>query len=137
MRLMLSGFAAICLAATVACTANLTEPSALPLGQPFELRAGATVNVRGSLAMRFESVAADSRCPMDALCVSAGDATLILRVSQGSNPPATAELHTQPAGSEVVYSNFTIKLVSLGPYPRSNLQIRPEDYVATITVSAK
>jgi hypothetical protein len=33
--------------------------------------------------------------------------------------------------------NFTITLSSLQPYPRSDRQIRPEDYVATLIVSLR
>ena len=87
--------------------------------------------------MRFDSVSSDSRCPMDAVCVWAGDATLTLRLSHRSNSPATNELHTQPSGSELVYSDYRIKLVSLSPYPRSDRRIPPGDYVATINVSVK
>jgi hypothetical protein len=127
----------IALVCASACASNPTGPGALPLGQSFELRAGASANVEGGLSMRFDSVSSDSRCPMDAVCVWAGDATLVLRLSHRSNPPATNELHTQPSGSEVVYSDYRIKLVSLSPYPRSDRQIQPGDYVATISVAAK
>ena len=137
MRSVVLGLGAMGLATMVACASNPTKPSSLPLGQPFELRAGGTATVQGGLSMQFERVTADSRCPMDAFCVWAGDATLILRLSQGSTPPAATELHTQPTGSEIVYSTFTIKLVSLGPYPRSNQTIQPSDYVATISVGVK
>jgi hypothetical protein len=120
---------------SVACASVPTRPSPLPLGQSFELRAGASASVQGGLTMVFERVASDSRCPMDAFCVWAGDATLALRLSRGTGQPAMRELHTQASGSEIVFATYSIKLVSLGPYPRSDRQIKPEDYVATLTVT--
>lgn len=121
---------------SVACASNPTKPSPLPLGRSFELRAGASANVEGGLAMSFQRVMSDSRCPMDALCVWAGDATVVLTVSRDGQPVAR-ELHTNPSNFEVSYSDYTIKLISLAPYPRSDRQIRPEDYVATLSVAAR
>ena len=71
------------------------------------------------------------------MCVWAGDATLMLHLSQRSNSPATNELHTQPSGSELDYSDYRITLVSLAPYPRSDRKIQPGDYVAIISVAAR
>ena len=48
--------------------------------------------------------------------------------------PPERELRTTPALSEASYLSYVIKLVALTPYPRSTQQIRPEDYVATLTV---
>jgi hypothetical protein len=93
--------------------------------------------LRDGLKVTFDGVREDSRCPIDALCVWAGDATVAVRLSQ---PPATlAEraLHTQAGGSEAQYLDYLIKLVALAPYPRSDRQIRPADYVATLTVAAR
>lgn len=86
--------------------------------------------------MSFERVASDSRCPMDALCVWAGDAIVVLTIS-GDGQPAARELHTIAGSSEASYSGYMIKLISLAPYPRSDRQIRPEDYVATLSVVAR
>ena len=85
--------------------------------------------------MSFDRVASDSRCPMDAICVWAGDATVSLTVSRDGQK-VNKELHTQPNGSEATYSGYTIKLVGLAPYPRSDRQIQPKDYVATLSVAA-
>ena len=118
------------------CLGSPTQPSPLPLGQSFELRSGTTAALRGGLKVTFDSVGSDSRCPMDALCVWAGDAVVKLALSQSGVGPGERELHTQPTGSEATYSTYSIKLQALSPYPRSDRQIRPEDYVATLTVSA-
>ena len=74
---------------------------------------------------------------MDALCVWAGDATVAVRLSQPPATQAERALHTDPRGSEAQYLAYVIKLVALAPYPRSDRQIRPVDYVATLTVAAR
>ena len=87
--------------------------------------------------MTFDGVRADSRCPMDALCVWAGDATVTVRLSQPAATQAERALHTQAGGSEAQYLAYVIKLVTLAPYPRSDRQIRPDDYVATLAVESR
>ena len=121
---------------TAGCVDHPTLPSEVALGQPFELRLGASAILRDGLKVRFDGVRADSRCPMDALCVWAGDATVAVRLSQPPATQAERALHTDPSKSEAHYLAYVIKLVALAPYPRSDRQIRPDDYVATLTVAA-
>ena len=74
---------------------------------------------------------------MDALCVWAGDAVITVSVSQPGAITAERALHTDPAGSEAQYLAYVIKLVVLAPYPRSDRQIRSDDYVATLAVESR
>ena len=127
----------LCASATPGCATHPTQPSELPLGQSFELRAGTAAILRGGLKVTFDRVGSDSRCPMDAICVWAGDAVITLRLSQPAGSQVERELHTNPSGSEALYLAYVIKLVALAPYPRSDRQIRPDDYVATLTVEAR
>jgi hypothetical protein len=117
-----------------ACGGSPTRPDQRPLGQPFELRAGASASLDEALTVTFERVSADSRCPLDALCIWAGDAVVSVSIAQGAGGWVRRELHIDPSGSETSYSMDSIKLLALAPYPRSDRQIRPEDYVATFSV---
>ena len=119
------------------CVDHPTRPSEVPLGQSFELRPGASAILRDGLKVAFDGVRADSRCPMDALCVWAGDATVTVRLSQPAATPAERALHTQAGGPEAQYLAYVSKLVALAPYPRSDRQIRPDDYVATLAVESR
>jgi hypothetical protein len=56
------------------CGGTPTQPSPLALGEPFELRLGERAEVARGLSLLFVDVASDSRCPIDAICVSGGDA---------------------------------------------------------------
>jgi len=127
----------LCASVSLGCATHPTQPSQLPLGQAFELRAGTSAILRDGLNLRFEGVRSDSRCPMDALCVWAGDAIITVWLSQPAGSQVERELHTDPSGSEASYLAYVIKLVALAPYPRSDRQIRPDDYVAILTVEAK
>jgi hypothetical protein len=118
------------------CAAHPAQPSR-PLGQPFDLRAGVSTLVADDLRVMFNGVRSDSRCPLDALCIQAGEAIVVLTLSQSAAAQAERELRTTPALSEASYSSYVIKLVALMPYPRSTQQIRPEDYVATLSVDRR
>jgi hypothetical protein len=101
------------------------------------VKAGTSAVLADGLRLMFDRVTADSRCPLDALCVWAGEAIVVLTLSQSAAPQAERELRTTPAFSEASYLSYVIKLVALAPYPRSTQQIRPEDYVATLTVDRR
>ncbi len=124
----------VCVSVSPACTGNPIQPSELLLGRPFEVRPATSAILQDGLKITFNGVRSDSRCPMDALCVWAGDAIVVVSLSEGSAGHVERELHTQSSGSETLYRAYSIKLVALAPYPRSDRQIRPEDYVATLTV---
>jgi hypothetical protein len=125
-----------CASGAFGCAAHPSQPSR-PLGQPFDLKAGTSAVLADDLKLTFDRVRADSRCPLDAICIQAGEAIVVLTLSQSAGAQAEHELRTTPALSEASYLSYVIKLVALAPYPRSTQQIRPEDYVATLTVERR
>jgi hypothetical protein len=122
---------------TVGCARNPNQPGDLPLRQSVEMRAGSSVTLEGGLTIAFDRVTSDSRCPMNAFCVWAGDAIVAVSLSQGPGGPAARELHTDARAPEVSYLAYSIKLLTLAPYPQTEREIRPQDYVATIEVTAR
>ena len=109
-----------------------TGPDAV-LGTPFQLKHGETATLPDDVGLRFDAVRADSRCPIDVNCITAGDATIAVTLikKSGSEPH---ELHTVPAQSQFSYAKYVVKLTELQPYPRSDRKTQPEDYVATLVV---
>lgn len=97
-----------------------------PPPDTIQMAPGQTTQV-GALQIRFVSVAGDSRCPTDVLCVWSGDAIARIELSE---PPAAAvphDLHTldlKPA----VHGGYQVELVRLDPLPLSTQAIHPEDY---------
>jgi hypothetical protein len=125
-----------CSSIAVGCAAHPSQPSR-PLGQPFDVKAGMSVVLTDGLELTFDRVRTDSRCPLDAICIQAGEAIVVLALSQSAATRAERELGTTPNSSEASYLSYVIKLVALAPYPRSTQQIRPEEYVATLTVERR
>ena len=123
--------------ASVACSGSPTQPDRVRSNQPFELAVGDTAVVNDGLRLRFDAVRSDSRCPMDALCVRAGEAVVGVTLSMPGEAPAGRDLETIPARSQTTYSRFTISLSQLQPYPRSDREIHRRDYVATFIVQAQ
>jgi len=122
--------------AAAGCFDSPTGPDAVA-GRPFELKPGAVSVLPDGTRLTFREVQADSRCPMDVMCVWAGDATVAITLTPSKGSAEPRELHVQPAGSQISYANFTIALTALAPYPRGSQQIPAADYVATFVVNPR
>ena len=103
------------------------------IGRAFEMKIGETVGV-GDLRLTFRSVEGDSRCPIDAICVWAGDAEIALKIEQGSQA-AVAALHTTLEPKKTEWNGYTIALVSIAPSRNSATPLDPKDYRAQILVT--
>ena len=116
-----------------ACAAHPAQPS-VPLQQPFDLRVGAAATLPDGVKVRFDGVTSDSRCPLDVVCVRAGEGVVAVSLSQMAGTPVQRELRTTPGASETTYAAHVIKLVALAPYPKSTQPIQPAEYIATLSV---
>jgi hypothetical protein len=129
-------FCIVAVLAACACSGSPTQPDRVPAGRPFELRVGDSALTTDNLRIRFDTVRSDSRCPMDALCVRAGEAVIGVTLSLAGEAAIGRELQTVPDKSQTTYTRFTITLSLLAPYPRSGHQILLHDYIATFVVTA-
>lgn len=122
---------------SVACGRSPTQPDVVT-GQPFDVRAGATVELPDGIRLRFDSVLSDSRCPIDAVCVRAGEAVVAITLSKAGTVAAEFDVQTDPPDRRsAVYSGHSITLTALQPFPRSDRQVQPSDYVATFVVNVR
>jgi hypothetical protein len=119
-----------------ACGNGPTAPDTVA-GAPFTLKAGATAFLPDSTRLKFDRLLTESRCPLDAICVSAGDASILVSFISRDGTGAARELHTQPDRSQISYGSYMIALTELQPYPRSTDPVVPADYVATFVVSVR
>lgn len=135
---------ALLVTALAACSSNSSTGSDATLqtsqtvsereiGRAFEVKIGETISV-GGLRLTFRSVEGDSRCPIDAICVWAGDAEIALRIEQGSQA-AVAALHTMLEPKKTEWNGYTIALVSVSPARSSASSIDPKDYRAQLIVT--
>lgn len=123
----------LCLLLMTGCDESLTGPT-VPLDTEFVLAPGSSAFVEGAaMAIRFNGVTGDSRCPADAVCVQGGDAIVSLTVTS-SRGTREVELHTGSM-APVQHDGVTISLVQLSPYPFSSGPIAPGDYRVTLKVA--
>jgi hypothetical protein len=115
------------------CLEHATTPS-VAMGTEFVLKPSEAASLTGTDALlRFEAVAADSRCPADALCITAGDATAVFTLTR-SGASTNLSLHTAGEGRRTSVEGFTLTLLRLDPYPYSGRPVSPSDYRASLRV---
>ncbi|MGH9769208.1 MAG: hypothetical protein ACREAB_17410 [Blastocatellia bacterium] len=108
------------------------------LGQEFELKINQEAMIEGEgLAVVFDSVLEDSRCPEGVDCIWSGNAKIRLRSSKQKQTPATIELNTDVGAKNSSYLNYEISLVALKPRPKADAKVQPGEYKATLVVRKK
>lgn len=122
-------FAVVLVVSNAALAAGLGEPFSLAVGE------GETV---GRVAVTFDGVSDDGRCPIGLLCFWEGDAACALSVRVNDDKPVRLTVHTSSMfGREVNYGGHTIALTTLEPYPVYLSPPPPASYVVTLVVTAQ
>jgi hypothetical protein len=113
-------------------------PARARLGVPFQLAVNETVHVAGSsLSVTFFNVTEDSRCPADAVCIWAGQVTVMVGVRENSTDLGRFNLTLGDNASAALQnvSSYSIRLTEVQPYPLASQPTSPSDYIATLVVS--
>ena len=129
---------AVAIAVVVAACARtpLAATQSVALGQSFALKVGQSVVLAGEgLELAFESVVSDSRCPRGVQCIRAGDATIRLAAEKAPNARAPIQLGTTASTADATYGQYSIRLLSLNPYPDASRRTQPDEYEATLIVT--
>ena len=116
-----------------ACDERVTGPTS-PLNMEFTLAPGETAAIEGaSLAVRFNRITGDNRCPADAMCILGGSADVsVTAISDRS----TREYVLKTGDMQPVqHDELTIALVQVSPYPFSSHTIEPDEYRVTFKVT--
>ena len=126
----------LCLFLTAACNNQNPVGPTVALDQQFVLAPGEIASIEGTVVrVLFEEVASDSRCPINALCVTAGDAVVVIRVTEQSGS-SRYELHiSDPSRRHATHRDVRVELVALQPHPISGRRTDPAEYRATFTAS--
>jgi len=85
----------------------------------------------GKVTVKFLEVVDDSRCPVNARCVWAGNAKIKLAVSIGKAAPRTVELNSGLEPKFVTVGGYEIRFVDLSPYPGEK---KAFPKIATVTI---
>ena len=126
--------------AACASTSLPTDPvvySQAEAADSIRIRIGQTVVVEG-IRTRFHAVESDSRCPMDVVCVWAGDAVANFVVEQNCECRSAAfelKLHTTLEPKTGTAYGFRVELLQLAPYPRASSPTKPDAYSAWIRIT--
>jgi hypothetical protein len=100
---------------------------------------GQRTSVDGTnLTLQFTGVSSDSRCPADALCITAGEALAVIEATMSARGGVRLELSTLETRRAVAVGDYRVELRGLDPYPFGSLpRIQPSDYRATIEVTGR
>jgi LysM repeat protein len=118
------------------------------LSSPFQLKVGqsALVEPQGPI-VEFIEVVEDSRCAIGVVCIQAGRARILVRVSSSGDVLGFGiqDLVLEAGRTDVandcvegVSDSYLLELLALEPYPRAtdeNAPATPVDYTATIVVT--
>ena len=128
---MRRSFLGIWLLTATACAGN--SPAApTPVDRSIILAPGQSIELTSDLSVGFVAVLGDSRCPINATCVHAGDATVRLTVTS-STARSDQDLHTAIL-TPVMFDGLALRLLELQPYPFGGRPTDPDDYRATVHV---
>lgn len=86
------------------------------------------------VTVKVLAVVEDSRCPQDVQCVQAGNAKVRVSIGKGNSTSRILDLSLN-GDNTAKFENWTIKLDSLTPTPKSAAPIARKEYAATFTVS--
>jgi hypothetical protein len=108
------------------------------LGQEFDLKIDQEAAIEGEgLAVVFESVLEDSRCPEGVDCIWSGNAKIRIRSSKQKHAPAHIEINTHVEPKSSSYLDYEIKLVALKPRPKADKPVQPNEYKAALIITKK
>jgi hypothetical protein len=91
--------------------------------------------VSENFSLKFDSVVSDFRCPMDANCVSAGNAVIRFSYQNKIKTVSFILNSNLPLHTDTVIDNYKIKFVRLAPYPFGSLVIKQHDYEVSVVLS--
>lgn len=88
----------------------------------------------GALTVKFIGVTEDTRCPANAFCIQAGDATVALEAGALGTRRSFELQVLNPTNRATDVRGYTIEVEALAPYPFSLDPIKPADYRVTLRV---
>ena len=101
------------------------------------LRLSETARVPGSpLTLTFRRVLEDSRCPVDVVCVTAGDAAVELQVRSAARASELVQLHLHREPREASRHGYRLTLEGLQPALRTDQPLPGGQYRVKLSVVA-
>jgi hypothetical protein len=108
-----------------------TEQLPARLNEPFQLKVGQSATMSDNFTLTFQSVVDDSRCPKGVECIWAGNASVVIKFSDGTDTLNTMNM------KGIVHGAYMMHMESLTPYPEYPNVISKGDYVVTLVATNK
>jgi hypothetical protein len=109
-------------------------PTTAPWDAPFTLQIGAATRVGGEVTLRFIDVTNDSRCPSGVQCIVAGEAKVLLHLTDPTGSVHQIELTTPGPGDSSAAAGYEVEIMSLDPGPPPVDGVDKSDYVGTFRI---
>jgi hypothetical protein len=142
MRRVLTAVAAL---AAAACASDTTNPGAggphtnvVQAGDTAMLKPGQVVDVGSDgVQLAFREVTEDSRCPINVVCVWAGNAEVVLEARMGRSAwkRLTVNSYVEPRAAD--YGAYRFHLVEVAPPQETPGTINAPDYRVRIAISRR
>lgn len=94
---------------------------------------GTDILINNYAILKFDGVESDSRCPIDAICVWAGNGEVNMVISTDRDKKRF-KLNTFLEPKKYIFDDFVIELKALNPAARSDKPIKPEDYSVDLII---
>ena len=92
-------------------------------------------NSEQELRLSFDSIS-DSRCPIGAICVWEGNASVRLLIKQGGDEDITFRLNTHGMYmTDTLVNGLRYELIDLLPYPEIEQENQAEDFILQLLIS--
>lgn len=124
--------------AFIGLSAASAGPDNVFIDKEFSLGIGQTASVEGEgLVIKFKAVLEDSRCPVNVVCVWAGNGKVELEVHDIDGQNKTVILNTEEEPGSVTLKGHKMTLISLNPPRVDGESISPGDYSVMLRVDRK
>ncbi|WP_374086694.1 hypothetical protein [Methylomicrobium lacus] len=114
---------------------GFAEPGRIFLDKECTLGLGqSAMTADGKLVIKFKAVLEDSRCPVNVVCVWAGNGKVEFEVIDIDGQKKSVALNTEEEPKAAAFKGHRLTLLSLDPPRRDGVSLLPEDYFVTIRV---
>ncbi len=115
-----------------------SAPAKALIDKEFSLGIGQTANIEGEkLVIKFKAVLEDSRCPVNVVCVWAGNGKVEFEILDIDGQNKTVTLNTEEEPRVTTLKGHSLKLISLNPPRIDGVSISPGDYSVKLLVERR
>jgi len=105
---------------------GFTSCERIETGIEYDLKIGEKYNIDWNLSFSVDSIR-EYRCPIDLICVWAGDVDLFFKITMPFNQIDTLIYLTHRERNPFTIEDYTWKVLEVNPYPKYNVTTDPKD----------